>query len=495
MNQSGSSHRDRTSALEVTTAVHVALFFAATTWALGGNGLWLRPELAGWGSLGVLITLAALASGRTAGSRLFRRLWPFIFFNLLVLASLLTPGLRAIHFGNEIMFLPREVSTFVPSAALPGVALNALWLFDAIYLSCFNLLIVVRQRRTLRALLIFTAANALALAVFGTVQKFAYAEGPFFGLIKTRQPFFFSSFLYHNHWGAFTILMTTLCLGLVWHFGTRRHGRDFFHTPAFAGLVAVFFLAATVPLSGSRSCSLLLAVLLSGFFIHWLLRTVFRKRRRHAPVGPLVTGAIAAFALGCAAIGFLARDMISLRIALTESQIAAMEAQGGIGSRMVLYRDTWTMAKARPLFGWGMASYPQVFMIYNTQAPNRTDHLPIFYSTAHNDWFQAFAEHGFVGTALIGLCALAPIAGLRLSQFARPIPICLLLGCAAIVLYCWVEFPFANIAVVLTWWICFFCAAAYARLLPTHSRLESEHDDARLGSWEAPLPRGDGGWT
>lgn len=495
MNGSESSHEGRIGGLEVTTAVHVGLFFTATTWALGGNGLWLRPELAGWGSLGVFITLAALVTGRTAGRRLFRRLWPFILFNLLVLASLLTPGLRPIHFGDEVMFLPRQISAFVPSAAVPGEALDALWLFDAIYLSCFNLFLVVRHRKTLRALLIFAAANALTLAVFGTVQKFAYAEGPFFGLIKTRQPLFFSSFLYHNHWGAFTILMTTLCLGLVWHFGTRRHGRDFFHTPAFAGLVAVFFLAATVPLSGSRSCSLLLAVILFGFFIHWLFRTAFRMHRRHSSVGPLLTGSIAAFALGCAAIGFLAKDMISLRIALTESQIAAMEAQGGIGSRIVLYRDTWNMAKARPLFGWGMASYPHVFMIYNTQGPNRTDRLPIFYSNAHNDWFQAFAEHGFVGAALLGLCAIAPMAGLRRSQFMHPIPICLLLGCAAIVLYCWVEFPFGNIAVVLSWWICFFCATAYARLLPTHSHSSSGHHDDHPRSWDPPLPRDEGGWV
>jgi O-antigen ligase len=300
--------------------------------------------------------------------------------------------------------------------------------------------------------------------VFGTLQKFAYADGPFFGLVKTRQPLFFSSFLYHNHWGAFIILMTTACMGLAWHFGTRRHGRDFFHTPAFAGLVAVFFLAATVPMSGSRSCTMLLALVLGVCFLHWLVRIVVRRLRRGAQVAPLLTGAVAAIALGCASIGFLAKDMISLRIALTEQQVAQMRAQGGIGSRIILYRDTWSMAKARPWFGWGMGSYPHVFMLFNTQKPDPRDHLPIFYSAAHNDWFQALAEHGFVGTALIGLCALVPLAGLHRSQFLHPVPMYLALGCATILLYAWVEFPFGNVAVVLTWWLCFFCAVRYARL-------------------------------
>jgi O-antigen ligase len=456
--------KDRADALAIATAVHVAIFLAATTWALGGNGLSLRPALAAWGSLGGLITLAALFSGRTAGQRAFRRLWPFLLFNAVVLVSLLTPGLRALHFAGETMFVPRQIAAGVPTAALPAGAAAALWMFDAIYLSCFNLMLVVRRRRTLRGLLTFAAVNAFVLAVFGTVQKFADADGPYFGAVKTRQPLFFSSFLYHNHWGAFTILMTSACLGLVWHFGSRRHGRSFFYTPAFAGLVAVFFLAATVPLSASRSCTLLLALVLAGCFVHWLIRTVGSMRRRQAPVAPLLAGAFAAIALGCAAIAYLASDTISLRVTLTEQQIAAMRAQGGIGSRMVLYRDTWRMAKARPLFGWGMASYPHVFMLYNTQEPDRRDHLPVFYGAAHNDWFQALAEHGFVGTALLGLCALVPFAGLHRPLFDNPIPTCLMLGCAAIVAYALVELPFENVAVVLSWWLCFFCAVRYARL-------------------------------
>jgi O-antigen ligase len=381
-----------------------------------------------------------------------------------VLASLLTPGFREIKFGGDIMLAPREIPLGVPISAVPGDAIRALWMFDAIYLSCFNLALVVRRRRTLRGLLLFAVANAFALAVFGTLQKFANAAGPYFGLVKTRQPLFFSSFLYHNHWGAFIILMTTVCLALVWHYSRRWHGRGFYATPAFAALVAVFFLAATVPLSGSRSCTLLLAVILAGAFTHWLVRTVSRRQRRGAPIASLLAVAFTAIVLGCAAIGFIASRTISLRIALTEQQIADMRAQGGIGSRMALYRDTWNMAKARPWFGWGMASYPHVFMLFDTQEPDRRDRLPRFYSSAHNDWLQALSEYGFIGTALLGMCALAPLAGLRRAHIEHPIPIYLALGCAAILLYAWVEFPFGNVAVVLSWWLCFFSAAAYARL-------------------------------
>jgi uncharacterized membrane protein len=44
------------------------------------------------------------------------------------------------------------------------------------------------------------------------------------------------------------------------------------------------------------------------------------------------------------------------------------------------------------------------------------------------------------------------------------VPAYLLAGCGLILLYATVEFPLGNLAVVLTWWVCFFSAVHYARL-------------------------------
>ena len=92
----------------------------------------------------------------------------------------------------------------------------------------------MRQRRNLRRLLLFAGGNDLVLAVFGSVQKFVKAKGLYFGLVPSPQTYFFSSFIYHNHWGAFTVLMVALCLGLVAHYA-RRSERDFWHSPAPSG--------------------------------------------------------------------------------------------------------------------------------------------------------------------------------------------------------------------------------------------------------------------
>ena len=57
-----------------------------------------------------------------------------------------------------------------------------------------------------------------------------------------------------------------------------------------------------------------------------------------------------------------------------------------------------------------------------------------------------------------------PLLRLRRRHFGSPVPAYLLGGCGLLLLYAWVEFPFGNGAVVLTWWLCYFCAIHYMRL-------------------------------
>jgi O-antigen ligase len=464
--------------LEILVLAHLALFLIAATWLFGGNAEWVRPYLSCWGSLGIILTLAgALPRGaRPAEStapgepppakrRLLRCLWPFVLLNALVLASCATPGFREVHMGAQAFYTPVPVAAWRPSAAVPSAALKGLWLFDGIYLSCFNLFLIVRRRRALRWLLGIAVFNALALSVFGTLQKLMGAKGLFFGLVPSVQTYFFSSFIYHNHWGAYAVLMAAACLGMVRRYASRLRGRGFFRSPGPAGLVVVLLIAMTTPLSTSRSCTALMIVLLGVTFLGWTLRLTRRRRALNESAGPPLLAAGIAMAAAVAAIGFLARESINARVTQTTQQIADMRARGSVGQRAILYRDTWRMAENKPAFGWGMASYPYVFVLYNSQDhPNRIDHLPNNYHDAHNDWLQSIAEHGWAGTALLGLCGLVPLLRLRGCGRIGSLPRYLLAGCGLILLYAWIEFPFGNIAVVLTWWFCFFCAVDYARL-------------------------------
>jgi O-antigen ligase len=139
-----------------------------------------------------------------------------------------------------------------------------------------------------------------------------------------------------------------------------------------------------------------------------------------------------------------------------------MQSEGGLGSRAVLYRDTWHMAHDKLWFGWGFDSYATVFRLYNTQTS--VDRLPVFYAQAHSDWLQSLAETGLTGTALIGLLGALPLLTLRRQHFRNPLVLYPLLGCALVLLYAWIEFPFECPAVAAAFWINLFAAVRYARL-------------------------------
>jgi O-antigen ligase len=455
------------SRLEQAALVHAGGLLVFATWAFDGNVYWARLIICWWGSAGALITLGAALRG--SGRRILRWLWPLLAFNLLVLASCLNPSFSMHTFDGEPLLVRSGGVAWLPGSAEPAASLRALWLFNSIFLPGLNLALCLRQRRALRWLLILATGNALALSIFGTVQKLTGA-GLFFGLRESPNLFFFSTFVYHNHWGAFVVLSVATCSGLVFYYAGRREARDFWHSPAFGGAVGLLFIAATAPLSESRSGTLL-TLLLAGVILGHVLW--HRRKKRQASTASLawwLGGALAVAFILAAGIYKLDEQGFKIRAELTREQIGQMHATGDLGGRSALYRDTWQMARDRLWFGWGFDSYSRVFMIYNTQK-SEADRLPVFYAQAHSDWLQSVAETGLVGTALIGLLGALPLLTLRRHHFRHPLVLYPLLGCALLLLYAWIEFPFECPAVAILFWLMFFAAIRQAQLSPADGKL------------------------
>ena len=88
-----------------------------------------------------------------------------------------------------------------------------------------------------------------------------------------------------------------------------------------------------------------------------------------------------------------------------------------------------------------------------------------FYAEAHSDWLQSVAEVGLTGTGLLVLMGLMPLVTVLRPRFpCGELPRWLFVGCGLIALYAWVEFPFANPAVMIAFWLCFFTAIRYHQL-------------------------------
>ncbi len=451
--------------LEGATVAHVGLLVLAVTWAFGGQAEMVRVPLTVLASAGALITLIGLtreAFWRTTRSVLWPCLLPFLGFCSLVLAGGLQPSLREIPASGGNMLALTEVSHWFPSSARPELGRQALWYFAAVWLSACNLLLFVRRGRALRGLLLLLAFNAVVLAVLGTLQKLSGSSGIYFGAVAVPQPRYFATFVYHNHWGAFSVLMLALILGLGWHYVRTIQSRDIFQGPLAFVTFCVLLVAVTLPLSGSRSCTLLGLGLLAAASIHTTVHAARRRRERGLGMLPpfLLLAVLWLGMIGSA--WFVGSSTILDRLATSRSQIAEMQAMGGVGDRSLLYHNTWRMARDKPLFGWGMSSYPHIFYgFYNTR--KSPDRLPVFYNDAHNDWLQALAEHGFIGTALLAACVAIPLWLCRRSVTKSLITGYLLAGLAIVVGYAPIEFPFGNRANVLVWWVLFFAGLAYAR--------------------------------
>ena len=452
-------------ALELAVAAHVVVLLVGVSWAFGGNADWVRTPIAAWASAGIALSIVAMAVPAVRNSAhpgTFRWAWPIIGLNVLVGASLMTTGFKTFTTESGAYSVPLAVAWWTPSAANPSVSAGALWLFDGIYFSCLNLALLVSRRRTLRFLATVLVVNTALLAVFGTAQKLAGSKGIYFGSVPSPQVMFFASFVYDNHWGAYCVLSLAVCAGLAIRYVGQSSGRGFFDGPSLSYAVAAFLVGLSVPLSGSRACSLLVLALGAAVLLKGSRRVAGSLRGSGLSRGFLAAAAFMLIVAAGLATWWVAGEVIGARAAKTKEQVSAMWSQGGVGSRTTLYHDTWRMARQRPLFGWGMGSFPSVFRLYNTQE-SRIDRIPVVYHDAHSDWLQSLAEIGFVGTLLIGGAAAYPAASLLKSP-TPPFSYFPWVGCALVALYAWVEFPFGNVAVVLAWWFCAFSAAQYARL-------------------------------
>jgi O-antigen ligase len=454
--------------LELIVYLHFGTMLLFTSWAFGGQAPWARQIISWAGSVGIAlflwISLRFPRQPSHPSHPALRLLWPLGVYDLIVIVSCFNPGFREMVIGGETSLVMADPIPWLPTAARPLLAARELWQFNGIVLTCFNLYLVLRRRRQVRSLLFLAAGNAVALAIFGTFQKLVGAKGLWFGLVPSPNPRFFSTFIYHNHWGAFTLLNTAICIALFFHYYRYRGHRDIWHSPALLWAVSALVLAMSVPLSASRSCTFLIGALLTGTLVHFLIRLSRRRLEKRQPVLLPVTGVILAALLAVGAIGYLGREAIAQRMRQTTQQLSHLSENNTLSSRLTLYRDTWHMAAQKPWFGWGLESYAHVFRIYNTQRTAETWWWIPFYARAHSDWLQSLAEVGFAGTGLLVLLGMLPLCSPSWHRPVSSLPHYLLTGCILLLLYAWLEFPFANSAVMLTFWFVFYCAIRHSEL-------------------------------
>jgi O-antigen ligase len=219
---------------------------------------------------------------------------------------------------------------------------------------------------------------------------------------------------------------------------------------ALVGACAVL-MAGTIFLSGSRGGMIV-------FVLEIVLFAALTLGKRRSP----------RIALGSMAVCVL---ILALLIFLGKGQVLGRLGDLSSGNRLDITKDTLRMFSKRPVWGWGLGTFPTVYPSY------RTFYTNLFVNEAHNDYAQLLVETGLLGFGLM-LWFLVRLYryGLPTSrrwefQWDGAVSLAALLGCTGILFHSFVDFNLqipANAA--LFYVLCGLAACPLAESKPERSR-------------------------
>ena len=291
--------------------------------------------------------------------------------------------------------------------------LFALWLV-ALTLAGVMLTRYACTEKRIRIVINVIVCVAVASALFGILrQTTQHAAG--FGLPLLLPRIGYGQFINYNHFAYLMEMALGLILGLVLASGVKRE----------QGLI---YLAALLPLwtglvlCGSRGG---LIAMMAQVLVAALLFSGVKQRREsnetHSPLlritrsMPVRITLIVALVLGVA-LGtlLLGGDRLATRIEESRDQLntdTTVLRQGV--SRSEVWKATWKMFMAHPVFGVGMNGYWTAIPAFHDASGSMTP------QEAHNDYLELLASGGLVGFVLAGWFVVVVVKRTR-ANLASP---------------------------------------------------------------------------
>jgi len=292
------------------------------------------------------------------------------------------------------------------------------------------------------------------LASFSLVQGLV-PNGKFYGFwtpIHGGQPY--GPYVNHNHYAGLMEMLTPFLLVLA---ATRfTHGA---RKIVVAVIAAV--MAGTIFLCGSRSGMLAFAV--QAVLLVVLLRPRQGNWKQH-----LLLGAGLAAMIGC--LVWIGGNELTRRLASIHSE-SQQELSGGV--RLTIDRDCLRMWREKPLLGWGLGTFPEVYPQF------RSFYTNFFVNQAHNDYLQLLTETGLAGFAIaIWFLALTfRHAWSKLDDWTETVngslTVAALLGCIGILIHSLLDFNLQIPANAAMFYV--LCAVAAAHPLQESQRRRSRY--------------------
>jgi O-antigen ligase len=249
-------------------------------------------------------------------------------------------------------------------------------LYCAYGMLCFLLIQTMRHTAHVQAATGMLTVYGFGLASFALIQglsstsKLYWIRTPRFG------GWIYGPYVNHNHYAGLMEMLAPIPLIFALTRGAAGPRRTM-------AAVAAALMAGTIFLSGSRGG--MLAVI-----VQCVVLTVIVIRRQKGRKVVVAIGVSLVIAVGL--LAWLGGGELSHRLASIHSETRT-ELSGG--TRIDIDRDALKMFARKPLLGWGMGTFPDVYPQF------RSFHTNFFINEAHNDYLQLLVEAGGLGFAIM----------------------------------------------------------------------------------------------
>ena len=294
-------------------------------------------------------------------------------------------------------------------------------LYCAYGILCFLVVQVLRRTAQIQALVATFSVYGFLLAAFALVQGLSSTTRLYWLRTPRFGGWIYGPYVNHNHYAGLMEMLVPIPLVFSLTRGARGSRKT------MAGIAAAL-MAGTIFLSGSRG-GMVAFLVQAGV----LALAVLRGQRSRT-----VTRALLPFLLiGVGLVLWLGGNELAQRLETIHTETQA-ELSGGL--RLEIDRDALRMFARKPILGWGMGVFPDVYPQF------RSFHTNFFINEAHNDYLQLLVEMGGMGfaTMLWFLWLLFRNAGRKLQHWPEDtngaVGLAAMLGVTGILVHSLVDF-------------------------------------------------------
>jgi O-antigen ligase len=294
-------------------------------------------------------------------------------------------------------------------------------LYIAYGLLCFLVVQTLRHISHLRILATAISAYGFAIALFALFQSVS-ANGKLYWLITPRDGgWIYGPYVNHNHYAGLMEMLIPVPLVLAF---TNFVGRS---TKRLA-IISAALMSASLFLSESRGGIIAFLVEIAIFAIF-----IAKRKSRFRATWTDVLFPLLILAL----LVWLGGSQLTQRLASIRAE-TKVEISGGV--RMNILHDGLRMFRTKPLLGYGLGTFPEVYPQFRSFSGE------FWINAAHNDYLQLLVETGILSFVVMlwFLWVVYSNAAKKLTNWAGDfngtLTVIALLGCTGILIHSSVDF-------------------------------------------------------